>query len=266
MGKDNTEEKAAARQAPSSSIVHEAIVREGVEELARTSGALFWSALAAGGSLGFSLVGQALLRAFLPQAVWTPLIASFGYSIGFLLVILGRQQLFTENTLTPILPLLDRDADTSLAAVLRLWGLVLVGNLLGAAAFASVVAHTHVLTPEVRRAALEVGRKTIEPGFAIILVRGVVAGWLIALLVWLLPAAETAHVWVIIIITWLISAGAFSHVIAGSVDTFALAAAGEQSWGRVLSHFTLPALIGNILGGVTLVACINHAQVKSGKN
>src|SRR4051794_33323455 len=121
---DEVHEKAAA----GAHIVYKAIMMEADEELSRPSLALAWSGLAAGLSMGFSLVAEGLLRAHLPDAPWRPLVAKFGYSIGFLIVILGRQQLFTENTLTPVLPLLQhRDART-LGNVLRLWGVVLLAN------------------------------------------------------------------------------------------------------------------------------------------
>ena len=257
--------EAEERQSPSSRVVHQAILAEGVEELERPSSALFWSALAAGLSMGFSLVAQATLRTHLPAAEWQPLVTKLGYSVGFLIVILGRQQLFTENTLTPILPLLDRKPGATVLKVLRLWGLVLVGNLLGALAIALALQHTSLLTGEVKAAVADIGREGMEPGFMVTLLRGILAGWLIALIVWLLPAAETAHVWVILVITWLIGVGHFSHVIAGSIDVFALASSGGVTWRQALGQFTLPSLIGNILGGVMLVACLNHAQAKSGE-
>ncbi|HVW22790.1 MAG TPA: formate/nitrite transporter family protein [Opitutaceae bacterium] len=264
-GKDEQAAQAAERQSPSSRIVHQAIVQEGTEELRRPAAALFWSAVAAGLSMGFSLVAQSELRARLSDQPWRPLVDSLGYSVGFLVVILGRQQLFTENTLTPILPLIDRDEPIRILEVARLWLAVLVGNLVGVVAIAWVLGRSDLLSPEVRRAAAELGREALAPGFGVVLLRGIMAGWLIALIVWLLPAAETAHVWIIIIITWLIGVGHFSHVIAGSVDVSVLAWSGEVGWLRALGSFTAPALIGNIIGGVTLVAFLNHAQVKTGR-
>src|SRR5512138_3945953 len=92
--------RARERTAPGPHVVHEAIRREGEEELARPSSALFWSGLAAGLSMGFSLVGEAVLEAALPGSAWRPIVAKLGYSLGFVFVVLGRQQLFTETTLT----------------------------------------------------------------------------------------------------------------------------------------------------------------------
>ena len=185
---------------------------------------------------------------------------------GFLIVVLGRQQLFTENTLTPILPLLQRKPNATVGNVLRLWAIVLVANLIGAVAVALIVAHTGLFEADVRQAFAEMGHKAVAPGSAIVLLRGVFAGWLIALMVWLLPYAETARVWVIILISYLVGLGNFSHIIAGGVETFTVSALGEESWLTVLSSFVLPALIGNIIGGVTLVATLNHAQIVAGED
>jgi formate/nitrite transporter FocA (FNT family) len=259
------EQEAEERSAPSGKIVYKAILKEGEEELDRSSSALFWSGLAAGLSMGFSMIAEGLLTSFLPDDHWRPLVAKFGYSAGFLIVILGRQQLFTENTLTPILPLLQRKAAATMANVLRLWSIVLVANLIGALLVALVVAQTNAFEPDARHSFAEMGSKAMEPGFATVLLRGIFAGWLIALMVWLLPYAETARVWVIIFLTYLIGIGHMSHVIAGAVEVFTVAAMGNASWGSALGGFILPALIGNVIGGVTLVAMLNHAQVSSGE-
>lgn len=84
-------------------------------------------------------------------------------------------------------------------------------------------------------------------------------------MVWLLPAAETARVSIIIIITYLIGIGGFAHVIAGSTKVLYLVSAGQLPWARYLEGFLIPTLMGNILGGVSLVAALGHAQVVAGK-
>src|SRR4051794_276188 len=114
-------EEAEDRTSVSALVVHEAIRHDGEEELRRPASALAWSAFAAGMSMGFSFVAEALLRAYLPDAPWRPLLVSVGYPLGFLIVIIGRQQLFTENTLTAIIPLLTRRSWTAVLAVARLW-------------------------------------------------------------------------------------------------------------------------------------------------
>jgi formate/nitrite transporter FocA (FNT family) len=253
------------RSSPSGKVVYKAILKEGYEELERSSSALFWSGLAAGLSMGFSLITEGLLHAYLPNTFWRPLVAKLGYSVGFLIVILGRQQLFTENTLTPMLPLLQRKDGRTALNVLRLWAVVLAANLLGALLLALAVAKSNAFDPHVRTAFAEIGAKAMEPGFATVLLRGVFAGWLIALMIWLLPFAEAARFWVIILITYVVGLGQLSHVIAGSVEVFELAAAGGATWPGVAGGYVVPTLIGNIIGGVTLVAALNHAQVVSGE-
>jgi formate-nitrite transporter family protein len=106
----------------------------------------------------------------------------------------------------------------------------------------------------------------MQYGFGTTLLKGIFAGWLIALMVWLLPAAETARIWVIIIITYIVGLAGLSHIIAGSADAFYLVAIGNISFFEYLIGFMLPALVGNIIGGVTIVAAINHAQVVSGSS
>jgi formate-nitrite transporter family protein len=214
--------------------------------------------------MGFSLVAQGVLHHALPDASWRPLVVSLGYSVGFLIVILGSQQLFTENTLRVIVPLLSRRDGTALRNVARLWAVVLAANLAGALIFAWIIARTEMFDAETRHAVTELSRKAMEPDFGLTLLRGIFAGWLIALMVWMIPAAKTAHLWVIVIVTWLVGAAHLAHVIAGSVEAFYLSALGEQSWGESLGGFVLPALIGNVIGGTGLVAALNHAQAVTG--
>ncbi len=263
---DERRDKRVERIRPNSApVIHEAIRREGEEELSRPTSALAFSGLAAGLSMGFSLVAEAVLRRGLPAgAAWLPLIAKLGYSFGFLIVIVGRQQLFTENTLTAVLPLLARRDLSTLARTLRLWAIVLVTNVLGTLAMAALLASPALFDVGMRASLGEVARHAFVPDFGAVLIRGVVAGWIIATLVWMLPAARNAQVSMIILMTWLVSAGEFSHIIAGSVDTFYLVLTHEIGWLAYLWYFFVPTLVGNIIGGVSLVAALNHAQVVSG--
>src|SRR3954471_9465778 len=118
---ERDDQEAEEKSAPSAHVVCEAIRKEGRHEMERQVSSLAWSGLAAGMSMGFSLLAEALLRHHLPEAGWAPLISKLGYSVGFLIVILGRQQLFTENTLTVILPLLRHRERSLFLNVLRLW-------------------------------------------------------------------------------------------------------------------------------------------------
>src|SRR3712207_4696945 len=183
--------------------------------------------------MGFSFIAEGLLRHRIPDAPWRPLVTKFGYSIGFVLVVLGRQQLYTENTLTPILPLLHKKDLGTLGQVLRLWTVVLLANLVGAAAIAWVLGNTEAFKPEVRHTFQEIALETANVTFGLALLRGIFAGWLIAFMVWLLPFAESARVAVIVGITWLVGIGEFTHIVAGSVDMLFLVWTGMMP----LSHY-----------------------------
>lgn len=257
-------EAAAERSAVGAHVVHEAIRMEGEAELKRPAASLAWSGLAAGLSMGFSLLAQGLLQADLPEKDWRPLVVRLGYSVGFLIVILGRQQLFTENTLTPVLSLLARRDARTLWRVGRLWGIVLAANLIGGALFALAMEHTGAATPETKAAFHEIGVEAATGSFGSILWRAVFAGWLIALLVWLLPEAETARVPVIIIMTFLVGLAGFPHAIAGAIEVLYLVVAGDIGVTHFLFRYLTPTLIGNIIGGVLLVAFVNYAQSAGG--
>jgi formate/nitrite transporter FocA (FNT family) len=263
--KKQEQEEANQRSSPSGAIIYKAILKEGVDELARPSSALFWSGIAAGLSMGASLIAEGLLASHLPDAPWKFLVTKLGYSVGFVVVILGRQQLFTENTLTPILPLMQEKTLRRFAGVMRLWGIVLGANLLGCLAAAFASSRPAAFNPEVQTAFAEIGRVAMEGSFGTHIVHAIFAGWLIALMVWVLPFAESARFWVIILLSYIVGLGHFSHVIAGAVQTFYVAIIGQASWSDVFVDYILPTFIGNILGGVALVAFINHAQVVSGK-
>jgi formate/nitrite transporter FocA (FNT family) len=252
------------RAAPRPLVVYEVIRREGEEELRRTWSALAWSGLAAGLSMGFSLVAQGLLRARLPDAPWRPLVINFGYSIGFLIVILGRQQLFTENTLTPILPLLNKPSGGTLWRVARLWAVVLATNLVGALLFAWVVGHTAVFRPPVRDAFAAIGQEAMDGTFWTILLRAIFAGWLIALMVWLLPGAETSRPMIVIILTFLVGLGGLAHIVAGAVEVFYVQTTRGASRVHGIGGWLVPTLIGNCIGGLSLVSALKLAKVTAG--
>ena len=253
--------EADQRSSPSAKVVHEAIRLEGTEELGRPSSSIAWSGLAAGLTMGSSMLGQALLQSRLPDAPWSELVASFGYCLGFIFVTMARQQLFTETTLTVMLPLLH--GTHKVPQVMRYWGIVFAANIAGTLLFAAAVTIPSLFRPETLQAFAELGVKAVEPGFLGVLLRAVMAGWLIALMVWLLPASEAARFWVIIAVTWLIATAEFSHVIAGSAEAAFAAMSGDIAWGDYLLRFLLPAFIGNSIGGIVFVAVLNHAQVQA---
>ncbi|MCF1503352.1 formate/nitrite transporter family protein [Afifella sp. H1R] len=242
--------------------IYEVVRQEGEEEMQRPTSSLWWSGIAAGLSIGFSLVAEAALRYHLPDAPWRPLIDNFGYCVGFLLVILARQQLFTENTIAPILPLAAEFTRKNVLCVLRLWSVVFVANMvgtLGVALFNAALPGTH---PEVFQAMLEISQEMMDKSWFMMFVRAIGAGFLIAAIVWILPSASGSEFLVIVLFTYIIAIAEFTHIIAGSVEAFLLVAHGDISIFTMLWHFTVPVLIGNILGGTALFALLAYAQVK----
>jgi formate/nitrite transporter FocA (FNT family) len=248
------------RSAPRTEVIYEAIREEGEGELRRSPSALAWDGLAAGLAMGFSLVAEGLLRSHLPDAEWRPLVSKLGYTVGFLIIVLGRHQLFTENTLTAVLPLLQRKDSATLARVLRLWAVVLTANMAGAFIFAFTISQTEIFESNVRGAFAEIGREALKNWWALTLLKGIFAGWLIAMMVWMLPASESARFFVIIAMTYLVALGGFAHIIAGAVEVFYAVLTGAAQWGDYF-RWALPTLAGNIIGGTTLVAALGHAQV-----
>ena len=254
-------EEIKAQSRPNAALIHETIRAEGESELERRWWAIVLSGLAAGLSIGLSLIVQGEFHAFMSHEAVRRLVAPLGYTVGFLVVVLGRQQLFTENTLAPILPLLHHRDRETLLSVLKLWGLVLGANVAGTWAVASALAHTSVFEPQVQHAFETIAHRTVDGSFSATFVRAVFAGWLIALMMWLLPAAKGSRAHIIIIMTYVLALGEFSHVIAGSVDCAFLVQTGKASLTDYLFVFFIPTLLGNVVGGTTLVALLNYGQV-----
>lgn len=258
-------EEVHKRVRPRAVVVLETIRAEGELELHRPVAALALSGLAAGLSMGFSLVAMGILRSALPDTVWRPLVVNLGYCVGFLIVIIGRQQLFTENTLTPVIPLLhNRDAPT-LRRVFRLWAVVLVANLVGAFAFALVIGRTHVFSDAMKAEFDFIAHLALVGTFGDQFLRAIFSGWLIALMVWLMPNAGSSRVFVIVLLTYLIGVGQLSHIIAGSVEAFYVIVTDGANIARVVWHFFVPVLLGNLLGGAALVGALHHAQIEADK-
>jgi formate/nitrite transporter FocA (FNT family) len=242
-------------------LIYEVVRREGEEEMARPAISLMWSGIAAGLSISFSLIAQAVLTLHLPDAPWRPLVTCLGYPVGFLVVVLGRQQLFTENTITAVLPFAAEPTLANMRRLARMWLIVFLANMAGTLLAALFFTITPTLSPELGAAMMEISRQAIMGGWAIMFFKGIAAGFLIAAMVWLIPNAEAAQFQVIVVMTYLISVGGFAHIIAGSVEMFLLLVHGDIGIAALLGGFTLPVLFGNIVGGTALFALICYAQV-----
>jgi formate/nitrite transporter FocA (FNT family) len=254
-------EEIQSQSRPSAALIHETIRAEGEQELERRWWAILISGLAAGLSMGLSLIVQGEFQAAISDEGIRRLIAPLGYTVGFLVVVLGRQQLFTENTLTPILSLLHHRDAATLVKVLRLWLLVLASNIVGTWAVGWVLARTNIFEPGIVDVFLDLSRRTVEGSFSQMFVRAVFAGWLIALMMWLLPAVKGSRPHIIVVMTYVVALGEFSHIIAGSAECAFLVLSGQASLAQYTWAFFFPTLLGNILGGTTLVALLNYGQV-----
>lgn len=227
----------------------------------RTTAALAMSALAAGLSMGFSFLTQAVIESSLPDTPWRHLIASFGYTVGFVIVILGQQQLFTESTLSAVLPVLTRRDFGTVLKTARLWAIVLTANIVGTFIFAAMLLIPGIFEKSVVEALAHVAAQPFAGTFVVTVVRAVFAGWLIALMVWLLPSARSARLVTILLITYVVAISKLSHIIAGSVEASYGVMYGAATMRDYFGSFFGPTLLGNMIGGISLVAIINHGSI-----
>ena len=257
------EHEVEKNQPPRAAVLHEIIRAQGDQELERSIAALWWSALAAGLTMGLSLMGMGLLNSRLPDGEGFKVIASFGYCAGFLAVILARQQLFTENTLTAVLPVMTKPTLANFGRLLRLWTVVLIGNLCGTLLVAYVMLELPIFDSKTDVAFLDIGRKVMENDVDQMFAKGIISGWMIATMVWMIPSMESAKMWIIILITYLMALGDFTHIVVGSLEVSYLVVAGELPWKDFWLVFAGPTLVGNIVGGSFIFALISHAQIRS---
>jgi formate/nitrite transporter FocA (FNT family) len=260
LEEEQTRERAGLRP----QVVHEVIRREGELELDRPSGALLWSGIAGGLAMGLSLLAEGLLRTVLPPSGWGLAATHFGYCFGFVATILSRQQLFTESTLFAIIPLFSSRDKRTLVRVLRLWGIVLFANLVGCLFFACILDSGKVGEPAANAMFLTLAATRVSAGGVGCFVKAIFAGWLVALLVWMMPATRSSRVFVIVFVTYLIGLAGFPHIVAGGVDTFYSLLRGHAHFGHSVAFLAL-TLAGNVTGGVLLVGLVNHGQVTAGQ-
>lgn len=242
-------------------LVYEIIRRDGAEELDRPTAALIFSGIAAGLVISFSFVFKAIIASYIPtDAIWTDLITNFGYTIGFLIAILGHMQLFTENTITTVVPLFKPFTLDKLRAVGRLWGIVILCNIIGTALASLFFLTTDLFTPNIDKALDELAHHVGSFSATQNLLKGVMSGLLIAALVWMLPSVSNKFL-VIFFMTYLIGLSDFTHVVVGSTEMSYLVWQGEASLGEYLFNFLIPTTIGNIIGGTGVFTLLIYGQV-----
>lgn len=259
---ESKEDDIDALKAADAKDLHQAVREEGEDELDRPISSLFFSGLAAGMAIASSLIAEGALHAAIPDTPWRSVVVSLGYPIGFLVVVLGRMQLFTESTITAMLPLVTKPSGWALRRTLRLWSVVLGANLIGTALAGGMIAAGLLGGSELRTAMIEVSMGITELSPGATFVNAMPAGFMIAILAWSLPNAREQSFLVIFAVTYVVAIGAFSHSIVGSVEAWLLLFAGKVGVGEAIGGLMLPAILGNLLGGAGLFALLAHAQVR----
>lgn len=260
---DAEHDDVAESQPARAAVIHESIRLLGDGELQRGIAALAWSSVAAGLSMGFSPMFKGILHSHIPDGSLQFFVENMGYSIGFLVVILARQQLFTENTLTAVLPVMSEPNPYKLLRLLRLWIVVFCGNLIGVSAFAFGLLHLNLFNSSIDNALVVMGQDLIANSPIEMFTKAIFAGWLIATMVWLLPSAPEVKFWIILLFTYLIGIGGFTHIIVSAEEGAYLVMSGKLAIADYAFKLLAPVLLGNIVGGTLIFALINHAQVRS---
>lgn len=250
----------AIRDMFSTDEIFHRIVATADEDFSRSTRLLFLSGIAAGLSIGLSFVARAALSGAVPNDT-SGLIGNLLYPLGFILIVGGKYQLFTENTLTPVTHILTRIA--SIPDLLRIWGSVLVANVLGAGALAFVLAKTNILTPEAANAAREFGKHALEIAWNDLFWKGVLAGWIVASMVWLTHAARdsTTRFLTVFALMYLIPSADLFHCIIGACEVLYMIFQGLAGWTE-FGYFMSAVTLGNTVGGVLLVAILNYSQTR----
>jgi formate/nitrite transporter FocA (FNT family) len=262
MEPDTDRDEVEEIKAADAKDVHRAVREEGEDELDRPASSLLWSALAAGFAINASLIAQGALQAMLPEAAWTPLVLAMGYPIGFVIVVLGRMQFFTESTVTAMLPLVARPSAAAATRTVRLWTLVLTGNLAGTALATLVLLNGGMLDAQIGEGMAKVSAKLLTHAPLDVFLTAIPAGFLIAGLAWVLPNGREQAFFVIFGVTWVVGVAGFSHSVVGSAEAFLLVWHGEIGLGRALGGLIVPAVAGNLVGGAGLFAALAHGQVR----
>jgi formate/nitrite transporter FocA (FNT family) len=255
---------------PSAQDIYEQVANNARQELGRSSVSLAISGLAGGIFMGLSALGNAIAIALLTPAGSTPsnitlFLAKMFYPLGFIVVILGRSQLFTENTLYPVALVLAEKKH--FWKTLRLWATVLPANVLGAIAFAALAALTNALRPDMVQSLSQLGLDAIHNPPSTIFWSAVMGGWIIATVAWLVSGSHsiTGSVMIIWMLTFVVGLGNFAHCIATSGEIVAAVFTGKASW-TSYGTWLFFAVAGNICGGVGMVTLLEYGQVIYGKD
>jgi formate/nitrite transporter FocA (FNT family) len=244
---------------PSAHEIYQQVAKNAREELRRSSAALAISGFTGGIFMGLSALGVGIAVARLSHSPSAFVVSRMFYPLGFMVVILGRSQLFTENTLYPVALVLTEPRQ--IWNTLRLWATVLPSNILGALAFAALAGLTHAMPEDVVHAIADLGIAAMQQPASTIFWSGVVAGWIIATAAWLVSGSHsiTGSVMVIWALTFVVGLGNFAHCIATSAEILTAVLTHQVAWSAYPKWFG-PAVSGNICGGVVMVTLLEYGQ------
>lgn len=243
--------------------IHEHIRQDGEKEMERDAMALLWSAIAAGLSMGASLLAKGIFHVQLEGVPGGFLLENLGYTFGFIIVIMARQQLFTENTVTAVLPVMQNPTLGNFGLLMRLWSVVLLGNLIGTGIAAWAFEYMPIFDEPTRDAFVKIGMDVMKNTPVEMFSNAIISGWIIATMVWMFPSAGSAKIVVIILMTWLIALADTTHIVVGTVEILYLVFNGTLHWSDFFWPFALPTLAGNICGGTFIFALLSHAQIRN---
>ncbi|HDR2549870.1 formate/nitrite transporter family protein [Enterobacter ludwigii] len=243
--------------------IHEQIRQDGEKEMERDAMALFWSAIAAGLSMGASLLAKGIFHVQLEGVPGGFLLENLGYTFGFVIVIMARQQLFTENTVTAVLPVMQNPTLGNFGLLMRLWSVVLLGNIIGTGVAAWAFEYMPIFDEPTRDAFVKIGMDVMKNTPFEMFSNAIISGWIIATMVWMFPSAGSAKIVVIILMTWLIALADTTHIVVGTVEILYLVFNGTLHWSDFFWPFALPTLAGNICGGTFIFALLSHAQIRN---
>ena len=241
--------------------IYERVCDDTEEELRRPRSSLVYSGLFAGFTIGLAPLAVALAVVALGDGNPEKFVAALLYPIGYIAVIIGRAQFFTENTLYPVMVTMRKPEFLRRSS--RLWVIVYVTNILGALLFALLVVLTGAFSEPVQAQMVAEGVGDTSGPLTSTFWSAVVTGFLLALVAWLVEASETAtgQIIVIFVLTFLVGLGGFDHCIATTVEALSALLDGPLAFGD-LAGWLAVTTAGNIAGGVLIVAAINYGQVR----
>lgn len=263
--KEGARDKPLEKSQKSYETILEQTMTQAETELHRPARDLFVSAFSGGLDLGLGILAMAMTMTLLGDVLSNPLvhfISSNVYTLGFVFVVIANSALFTEHTTSAITPVLDGRVEVR--KLFRLWGIVLAGNLLGAAIFAAVVSWLGPAAEITSRESFaEMGGKLVHMHWYTMFGLAIFAGWLMGLLAWLTSAARdtTSQIFFIWGPTFLIGLGHMPHSIAGTVEVLlALFAGAGGVTGYDVVVFLFWSVLGNAIGGALIVALSKYAH------